>query len=248
MTEGVSPLPTRVARALLIVPAAHYKLLDEEFQAEMYELFHTRAGCRIGHMLCTPVVMVGVSLALGSAVASGWSWSLPAALAVVITAWGLRVDRLAGALMIPLLALTILAARALAVSTAHPMDWSAALAVGGAVLQTVSHGFEDLPPPVSGRVGWVPMRAWCSSVSPLRVLGLAALSLAMFTWLELWASLRVWPLQVLHLLMRAGYRPELRARLTARVEEILSTPEREWRVPRGELRPRGEGDSALAVG
>lgn len=220
-----------LARTLLIVPAAHYRVLDEHFQAEMYELFHRRAGCRIGHMLCTPVVVLGLLLALGSVASPGWSWPLPLALGALVVAWGARVDRLAGAAMVPLVALALLAARGLAGVCAEPASLGAALAVGGAALQTFSHGFEDIPPPLSGRAGWVPMRAWLGVAPPARVAGSVALMLVVFVWLELWASPRVWPLQVLHVLLRGGRRPDLRARLAARVDEIVANPEREWREP-----------------
>ncbi len=222
---------TRVARTLLIVPAAHYRLLDEGFQAEMYELFHTRAGCRLGHMLCTPVVMLGLFMALGHALSAVWSWPLPLALGLVVVAWGLRVDRLTGAVMVPLVALALFTARALGGESADPAASGAALAVAAAAVQTFSHGFEDIPPPLSGRAGWVPLRAWLSAAPFSQIAGVGALSLVVFTWLELWASARVWPLQVLHLLMRAGHRRDLRRRLTARVEEIVTNPEREWREP-----------------
>lgn len=231
MSAGVSSAGARLARALLIVPAAHYRVHDADFQAEMYALFHTRAGCRLGHMACTPAVMLGLFLVLGRVAPPGWTWPLPAALGLVVVAWGLRVDRLAGAVMVPLVALTLAAARALEAVAAHPLALGAALAVGGAALQMLSHGFEDIPPPLSGRAGWVPARAWLAAASAARVVGLGVLSLAVFTWLELWASPRVWPLQVLHVLMRAGHRPDLRARLAARVGEILAHPEREWREP-----------------
>ncbi len=231
MADPTTPWSTRAARALLIVPAAHYRVLDASFQAEMYELFHTRTGSRVGHMLCTPVVMFGLMLALGHAPGDGWRWALPVALSAVVTAWGFRVDRVAGAVMVPLLAAVMLAARAVGASVPSPAAMGAAIAVGGALLQTMSHGFEDVPPPISGLAGWMPMRVWLAKVPVWFVAAWGALTVGLFTWLELWASPRVWPLQVLHLLMGAGYRPELRAALTARVDDIFAHPERAWREP-----------------
>lgn len=220
-----------LARTLLIVPAAHYRVLDAGFQAEMYELFHTRAGCRLLHMLSTPVAVVGLMLALGSALGPGWSWWPPLALGVIVVAWGLRVDRVVGAVMVPLAALSMVAAHRAGHATQHPVALGAALALGAATVQFASHAFEDIPPPMSDDVGWVPAGAWLRKASVGRMLTFLVLGVTMYTWLELWASPRVWSLQVLHLLMRAGHRPGLRAELSEKVSAIFTHPEREWRVP-----------------
>jgi hypothetical protein len=49
--------------------------------------------------------------------------------------------------------------------------------------------------------------------------------------LELWASIRIWPMQVLHVLMACGYRPQLRASIDARIVQIVHNPFSDWRRP-----------------
>ena len=88
-------------------------------------------------------------------------------------------------------------------------------------VQTFSHLFEDVPPPLSGGEGFVPLRVWVRNVDFRVVLRAALLTLLVFYWLELWASFRILPLQVLHVLMRAGHRPALRRAVDARVADIL---------------------------
>src|SRR5262245_7066377 len=51
---------SRLVRDVLIVPMVHVRLFDHRFQREMYELFHREAVCRIGHMICTPLIMLGL--------------------------------------------------------------------------------------------------------------------------------------------------------------------------------------------
>ena len=51
-------------------------------------------------------------------------------------------------------------------------------------------------------------------------------------WLELWASLRILPLQILHVAMHFGWRPELRHRLDARLAVILAGDDPRWRHAR----------------
>lgn len=220
-----------VARTLLIVPAAHYRIFAADFQVEMYELFHTRAGCRLLHMASTPVAVIGLLVALGTALAPGWSWAPPLALGALVVGWGLRVDRLVGAVTAALTALSLVAAHRIGLASAHPVALGAALALGAATVQFASHAFEDIPPPMSNEVGWVPALAWLRKASVARMLTFLVLGVTMYTWLELWAAPRVWSLQVLHMLMRAGHRPALRAALAARVESIVAHPEREWREP-----------------
>jgi predicted NAD/FAD-binding protein len=72
------------------------------------------------------------------------------------------------------------------------------------------------------------------------------LTVLVFFWLEMWATLRILPIQLLHLLMRAGHRPELRSALSARVAAILAAPSSDWREPTGAA--GGAGLSMIAGG
>src|SRR5580700_90549 len=86
-----SPLAERI----FIVPAAHTRLADIAFQIEMYELFHRTPGARLGHMVGTPAILLGVLVLLARAPGG----AAPALLLVAVlglTAWGFAIDRLAG--------------------------------------------------------------------------------------------------------------------------------------------------------
>ncbi len=99
-------------------------------------------------------------------------------------------------------------------------------------MQTLSHLFEDVPPPHSGTPDFVPILPWMRRLDIRALLRSLVLTFGVFFWLELWASLRILPFQVLHLLMRAGYRPELRRSIDERIAEIVAAPSTDWRRPR----------------
>jgi len=221
---------SRVLRHALIVPAVHRRVLDDGFQREMYELFHRKAVCRIGHAVCTPVIMLGLFLLGVSAGRAPLDASL--ALSLLLAAWYLASERVVGGIMVALILVLQVAARLLA-GALGPSAHAAALGlvVTGVLLQTWSHAIEDVPPPVSGADGWVPIGTWIRRLRPARFAYVVLLS-SFAPLLELWGTPRVWPLQVLHLLMRAGYRPELKERIDARVAEIVANPTCGWQDPR----------------
>jgi uncharacterized membrane protein YGL010W len=232
-----------LAERLFIVPAAHTRLADVAFQAEMYELFHRTPAGRIGHMIGTPTILLGV-LVLTSRAPGAAAPLLAVALAFGIAAWGLVIDRLAG--LVTSIATALLAvsafvlARALGPETA--LAAALALVLGGCSVQTFSHAFEDVPPPLSGAAEFVPPSAWLRRARLREVVRAASLTVGVFFWLEMWATFRILPLQVLHLLMRAGHRPELRSALDARVSAILAAPASDWKQPSSPAR----GSSMIA--
>lgn len=223
----------RLAQSILIVPAAHSRILDMRFQIEMYELFHQTLLCRLGHMICTPLVLLG-ALILASRIELAGATVTPASIYVAtLAAFAISLDRRVGAVMIPLLAALLLLAHHLGAALgARATPAAIALMVAGSVFQTLSHMADAVPPPASGAPGWVPTRAWIKSSSLGQLIRVGALSATAFTLLEFWATFRIWPLQVLHLLLRLGYRPELRRTLHRRVEAIFAHPEIDWRNPR----------------
>jgi hypothetical protein len=185
----------------------------------MYELFHQTPAARVGHVIGTSTVLFGVfmlaSLAPGPAFAV-----IAAAIVLGMAAWGGALDRAAG--MATAVVGAVLALAAYAASRALDPRVGLALVLGGCAVQTFSHLFEDVPPPLSGGDGFVPLRVWIRSVDFGVVLRAALLTVLVFYWLELWASFRILPLQVLHLMMRAGHRPALRRAVDARVADILA--------------------------
>ncbi|APR78220.1 Hypothetical protein A7982_03567 [Minicystis rosea] len=222
----MSSSASRVGRALFIIPAAHYRIFDHAYQHEMYELFHRESACRIGHMICTPTIMLGVFVSLRPI--GVWGAPVDAALLLAMILLGLyaRMDRWVGLVMMGPVGLVYLGARWLdGALGARAAAVAMGLIIGGMVLQTLSHIAEDIPPPTSGEPGWVPLSAWARAAGPVRFLTSACLFAFVFTFLELWATPRVWSLQGLHVLMRFGYRPELRRRTEARVAAMLREPE-----------------------
>jgi hypothetical protein len=224
--------PGTLAERIFIVPSAHSRVGDVSFQVEMYELFHRTPGGRIGHILGTPTVLFGALMLLSRAPGPAAPISM-GALILGMAAWGTAVDRLAGAVTAVLgVALTVAAAAAGRALGASVASVAAALILGGCGVQTFSHLFEDVPPPQSGTSEFLPLRTWLGRAGAVELLRSTVLTFAVFYWLELWASLRILPIQVLHLLMRAGHRPDLRRALDARVAEILAAPGGDWRRPR----------------
>lgn len=237
----------RLTHALFIVPQAHVRF-DRRFQTEMYELFHVRPLARWGHLICTPIIVVALLAALaalgpifphGSVTTSGLVFADGALLvdgallgALAIIAWSFYVDRIAAIVMIPLAIAAALGARELAAALGdHALIGSLAIAYAGGLLQAISHASEPIPPPWTGSHAFVPLGTFLRTAPPSRMLGLALLSPTVFTLLEVWASPRVWVLEVLHLMMRAGYRPELRTQLDARIDEMLADARTGWAQP-----------------
>jgi len=223
---------SKILRHALIVPAVHHRVLDDRFQREMYELFHRKAVCRIGHAVCTPIIMLGLFL-LGVSVGRA-PLDAGLALGLLLAAWYLASERVVGGIMIGLILVLEIAAHLLAGALRNgPSAHTTALGIvaAGALLQTWSHVVEDVPPPVSGADGWVPVGTWFRESGPAHLAYAALLSL-FAPLLELWGTPRVWPLQVLHLMMRAGYRPELKKQIDARVAEIVANPTSGWQSAR----------------
>ena len=220
----------------LIVPAAHTRVLDRELQAELYEVFHTRPVARWGHALCTPVVNVAL-LALAAhfpgleAERPGALFALDGAvIAGLVTLLGYVIAQGAVALaMAPVLAVAVLLAQLLAGALSPP--WLALVVYLAALAQTLTHAPEPVPPPWSGSYGWLEASEFLRRTSWLRLLGFGAVTATIYTLLELWASPRIWPLQLAHFAMRFGFFPERAARLRARVAQILADARNGWHVP-----------------
>jgi hypothetical protein len=224
-----------MAHALLIVPRAHLRF-ERTFQTEMFELFHRKPVARWGHLLCTPLIVIALLVVLAAAVpriavgAIALDGATLGAIAIVL--WSLYVDRLAGLLVLLLALAAVPAAHALAALLGQDaLLLGLAGAWAGGLLQAISHISEPIPPPWTGSHRFVPLGEWLRAAPPSRIASLVLLSPTVFPLLELWAAPRVWVLEVLHLLMRAGYRLELRARLDERVDEMLNDARTGWPQP-----------------
>lgn len=224
------PALRAVGERVLIVPRAHTAIFATRFQIEMYVLFHRSAVASIGHVVGTPTILLGAFLALQGL--TGAMWAGLAVLAVVALL-GSRVDALAGVITGALgLALLGFAAWLAGVTGGSATLVGLSLVGVGGAIQTLSHAFEDVPPPHSGSDAFVPMRDWRRRIDARELMRSTLLTAGVFFWLELWATPRIWAIQVLQALMALGYRPELRAELQARAEEILAHPTSDWRRPR----------------
>jgi uncharacterized membrane protein YGL010W len=213
----------------LVIPGAHVRIGDFQFQAELYDVFHLSWVSRLGHMICTPIVLLGAMLSLGVVpfvVAGGGPVDgIPVAslvLAVGLSAYFFGLDALIGLLTTPiviaLLAASIALSRALG---DHALITGVAMMAGGAVVQAGSHLFEDVPPPWGAPRTWRPLREVMREATMRKLAGLAGLTLVSFV-LEWWASFRILGLQMNFLAMRAGLRPGLVALLERRRTEILA--------------------------
>jgi hypothetical protein len=214
----------------LIVPEAHVRIGDFHFQAELYDVFHRRWGSRLGHLLCTPVVVTGAFLAL-SAIPLTLPGGLPVGallLAVGMVAFFFFLDRFVGLLATPVVAGLFAASIALARLLDGRAFAAGALAMAaGAVAQAVSHLFEEVPPPWSGHRSWRPLGEVLRAATARTVLGLAGLTLMSFL-LEWWASFRILGLQLNFLAMQTGLRPALTKRLERRRAAILADHRAGW--------------------
>ena len=197
---------------LFIVPEAHTRIFDDDFQGRLYETFHTTRTSRLGHALCTPLI----NLALFSL---GGLFSLP------LTAFGLDIS-ISGILVLVLLAqcfyLYVYGAWALSmapllllsgiIASLASITFDSEIIIIAPVvmlvcayLQTFSHWTEPLPPPWSRSYRFMPVSQFLQQESTGNILKLVLLSLTVYPLLELWAAFRIWPLQIAQLLNRLGY-------------------------------------------
>lgn len=220
-------MQAKLADRLLIVPRAHVSIFATRFQVEMYELFHRTTGGRLGHLLGSPIIIAGLVALLATLTGAVWPGLLVVGLVAVF-----------GVLVTPLVAIITAAYSAalfgLGTWLAGALGDSAVvgsivLVVAGTAIQVTSHVFEDIPPPHSGTKRFVPVRVWMKRIDLKEILRTTALTYGVFFWLELWATPRIISLQLLHVLMRLGYRPALRREIDQRMAEILADPSDSWR-------------------
>ncbi len=209
----------------LIVPSAHTRVFDATFQLDVYEVFHTHPITRWAHLVCTPIVNISL-LAAATVLPHGAPLAALIALSLycLVQGWG-------ALLMIPVLAVSVGFAYPLAAFLGGSVPTAFAIAYAAAFAQTLSHGFEPVPPPWSGSYRFITLKEFLFRTPPLKLAGLVFASALIFPVLEFWASPRIWPVQIVHLMMRAGMRPALARRTRRRVLEILSDARKGWALP-----------------
>jgi uncharacterized membrane protein YGL010W len=214
-----------VVRYLTIVPQAHYAVLDRGLQMTLYELFHTNRISRVGHAVCTPIVCFS-ALATLAQVRLPWPLDAPylspaLPLAALLAANGYLYGRRIGVLTTAVVAMITIAATLFA---ADGIPHALAFSVGGMVLagalQTWSHAFEPVPPPLSGQRDFLSFGVWWSQGSPGRKLAAVALATTAFIALEILASFRILPCQLRAYSLALGHAPSQRMALDRRVAEL----------------------------
>lgn len=234
----VKPALRHFAHATFIVPAAHVRVFDGDFQTVIYEAFHTCAISRWGHTLCTPIINLaffalagtwtfGIDVS-GTAVALNGSYCAAAlALVFYLTIYGRRALCVA-----PLLALASVAAILLNnLLDEQLVPVMVSIIVAATYLQTLSHLAEPIPPPWSGQYEFRSFRDFYDHAPASRLALLAVLSVTVFPILELWAALRIWPLQVAQFLGHLGFMRDRTRRIRERVHEIQMDTRRGWSQP-----------------
>ena len=174
---------------LLVVPDAHVRQLDLHFQTAWYDVFHRSRPNQISHILCMgPIVWLMLVFAcllpLPGITPPGLDLGLVLAFALV--AAYVAMDRGLGLLMAPVMA-ALWASAHLFVGARGAGAFPIALvvlAVAGA-LQTWTHAFEDVPPPVSGTEGWVPLTEWRRKTPLSRMMLTFALTASVYILVEI---------------------------------------------------------------
>lgn len=223
---------------MFIVPAAHTRIFDGEFQGEMYEAFHTVKISRWGHALCTPLINIALFSLAGAFNAvvesQGTTFTISGSLVAALLAQGfyLIIYGWWSLLLAPLLlAAGIFAMWLHEFLGANSIPGALLVVIAATYVQTFSHLWEPIPPPWSGGYRFGSFRKLVSRTPSSRLALLAALSLTVFPILELWAALRIWPLQVAQGLGSLGLLQDRTRRLRERVREIQRDTRRGWPHP-----------------
>ncbi|UQA61128.1 hypothetical protein [Polyangium aurulentum] len=200
-----------VVRYMTIIPAAHVRAWDLPLQRRLYALFHTTNVSRILHSICTPIIVWFMLVAL-SYVPLPFVGELGAApqlslLAVAtFAAYAFAHDVLAGALLLPVQAgLWITASEFAARSGPEGLGIAVAGMLIASAVQTFSHFWEPVPPPLSGDEHFLPFVTFWRTASPMRKLLALFLGSTVYVLLELIAAPRVFPCQALRMLQWLGY-------------------------------------------
>lgn len=230
----------RLVRDLVVAPFTQLTFLSFDLQAFLFGVLHTTWIARGGHLLGMSLVNLGLMAALTAVSPAGWGMDLGGIYAGALLCWYAVVSRdarLPGwwAAMVPVVALLYAGAQAALGATAghaalgyQPLSWVAM----GAVITSFSHLSDPrLPPRVGDPIRWVPHLEFLlgppGARLPLRTVVRRMAWLA--TWFvfgtldELWASPRLLPYNILHLLFAVGYAPAVRAKLADRVDRALAS-------------------------
>lgn len=201
---------------ILIERGVYVRVLDLDYQAEQFEVFHTHASTRWVHYLGTQVIV-------GAFLVAGWNVELsglPLAPFVmgVLGAWYLAMHRAVGLVatgqVVVLGVASFFAARA-GVTATHAL---AALGLA-ALAQNLSHSVEPVPPMLTGRQ-FEPFPVFWSQASWSERVRLLALNM-LYAPLELVSAPRLFAVHVLRAMHRLGFAPGWANEIRARAGRIL---------------------------
>jgi uncharacterized membrane protein YGL010W len=212
---------------LLVVPQAHVRQLDLHFQTAWYDVFHRVRLNQISHVLCMgPIVWVMLVFAclLPLPGFTPPALDLGLVLALALVAAYVVMDRGLGLLMAPVMgALWVSAHLLVGARGAAALPLVLIVLAAAGALQTWTHAFEEVPPPLSGTEGWVTVAEWRRKTPLPRLMLAFGLSLSVYILVEIASSPRLFGVQVFKLMLCFGYKPSVRAEIAAESRRILAT-------------------------
>ena len=218
---------------LIIIPNAQSRILDLEYQATLFTVFHQTPLSRILHTLCMgPIVFTMLILAsyipIGEGcLITGWETSTmyngSIFLMAFLLAWYFILDLGVGIAVAPVVIGIWMLGN---VYNAHFGMQGVIYAIIAlfvlSAIQTISHAMEPIPPPHSGTKGFVDIKDWQKTAS-LGMKVLIGSLFPVFTMVELISSPRLMPIIGLRTLHILGYKPEIQKRCNERAQKILAT-------------------------
>jgi hypothetical protein len=223
---------SRMVGLVTVTPSAHVANLSLHFQSFLFDVFHQTTIARIAHIVCMPLINMMILVWLAQFGAAALFVAIALCVWYLVQGWWNGVLGL-GLAMLPLTVATYVGASAYfaafglpaaestwyapTIAAANPILWAAVLSF----VQAASHGPEPkLPPRVTTTDHWqtLPEFVFGSSArrhGPGQVLVRLVRSVAQIVFGaldEFWASWRLVNLNVLELMWRLGYKPEMYAR------------------------------------
>jgi hypothetical protein len=203
---------------ILVEPGVYVRVLDLDYQAEQFEVFHRHASTRWTHYLGTQLI-VAAFLLLASFASVG-----PVPLAVVaagaLAAWYVAMDRVVGVMASlqvgALLVLTWVARDALGLQPLHALGMLGLAALA----QNLSHAREPVPPTLTGR-GFEPFPTYWTRATAWERVRLLLLN-ALYAPMELVSAPRLFAVHVLRALHRLGWNRAWAEDVTHRAEAIVA--------------------------
>lgn len=248
--DGRGNLVARAWHVFAVAPYAHTTFMNLDYQAYLYDIFHTTKTARFGHQTCMPPNVFMMIVALMQFPAGPWNLGL--VLAAVLTAWYVALaaqwryyawGAVMGGLMIGIYAGAAAYFHAFAYPDLAARPWYAPMPLAFnpfvwmgvfSFLQALSHGPEPkLPPRVTASGRWQSVPEFILGTperrnSPGRVLlnalrtGLQSVYGTIDEW---WAAPRLFNIGILEQMWAHGYQRERFAPYDALVKRALASGE-----------------------